>query len=134
MGLVRKPWAVLNMLSQKWIEMTCGITLPEGATIGRRLRIEHYGAIIVHGGAVIGDDCLIRQGVTIGNKGDAGANDAPKLGDRVEVGAGAKLIGDIQIGDDAKIGANAVVTKNVPAGHLAVGVPAAIKPPRQPSA
>jgi len=125
--LVRKPWWLLNALAQKFVEFSCGITLPETATIGRRLQIEHYGAIILHGGVVIGDDCLIRQGVTIGNAGRNAPQGAPKLGNRVEIGAGAKLIGAITVGDDAVIGANAVVISDLPAGCLAVGVPAVIK-------
>ncbi|WP_343683458.1 hypothetical protein [Asticcacaulis sp.] len=129
-GIVRKPWALFNIVMQKLIEMTCGITLPEGAKIGRRLRIEHYGSIIVHGSTIIGNDCLIRQGVTLGNKGDDFPGAAPSLGDRVEIGAGAKLIGNIKVSDDVKIGANAVVTCDLPSGCIAVGVPARIVQPR----
>lgn len=124
--LVRIPYYVLNRLMQKWIEVTCGIHLPEAATIGRRLNIEHFGGIIFHAGVVIGDDVTIRQGVTIGNKGEGDPNHAPRVGNRVDIGAGAKILGGVTIGDDARIGANAVVVKDVPANATAVGVPARI--------
>lgn len=125
--VLRQVWAVLNLFGGKATEMATGIMIPESATIGRRLVIEHFGGIIVHGAAVIGDDCVIRQGVTIGNRNMNEPMAAPLLGNRVNVGAGAKLLGAITIGDDAVIGANAVVVRDVPAGATAVGVPAQIK-------
>jgi serine O-acetyltransferase len=102
------------------------IELPYSAQIGRRLVIEHQGAIVVHGNTRIGDDCIIRQGVTLGNRYMDRPLQAPVLGNRVNVGAGAKILGLVQVGDDAAIGANAVVTKEVPAGRTAVGIPARI--------
>ena len=125
-GLVRKLWALANRIAIKHIEIWAGISIGEGARIGRRLSIEHFGAIIVHGAAVIGNDCLIRQGVTIGNNTENDPDGAPVLGDRVVVGAGAKLLGRISIGDDAVIGAGAVVVRDVPARGTAVGVPARV--------
>ncbi|WP_245412142.1 serine O-acetyltransferase [Methylocella silvestris] len=119
-------WKILNLCLQKMVEVATGITLPEYATIGRRLNIEHFGGIIIHGATVIGDDCVLRQGVTLGNKRNDQPLDAPILGDRVEVGAGAKILGRVRIGNDALIGANAVVLCDVPAGATAVGVPARI--------
>lgn len=127
-SLIRKPWGMLHLLLSKWIEITCGITIGDTARIGRRLVIEHFGGIVIHGHAVIGDDCVIRHGVTIGNKTPDKPLDAPTLGARVNIGAGAKLIGKITIGDDCFIGANAVVLMNVPSGSIAVGVPAVVKP------
>jgi serine O-acetyltransferase len=94
--------------------------------VGRRVIIEHQSGIVIHGDAVIGDDCIIRQGVTIGNRRLNRPLDAPRLGNRVSVGAGAKLLGSIHVGDGAQIGANAVVFEDVPAGAAAVGVPARI--------
>ncbi|OYT85594.1 MAG: serine acetyltransferase [Burkholderiales bacterium PBB6] len=122
--LVRAPWWLMNVVLQKLVEMLCGMTIPESAVIGRRLRIEHFGPVVIHGNARIGDDCLLRQSVTIGNRGDADPTGAPVLGNRVEVGAGAVIIGRIHIGDDARVGANAVVTRDVPAGITVVGIPA----------
>ena len=124
--LVRYPLAVLHLVLAKLAEMLCGVTIGVLARIGRRLVIEHSGAIVVHGLAVIGDDCIIRQGVTIGNRRMDRPLEAPQLGHRVNVGAGAKILGAVRVGDDADIGANAVVITDVPAGALAVGVPARI--------
>lgn len=128
--VVRQLWFVFNRICGKFNEMATGIMLPESAVIGRRLTIEHFGGIIVHGAAVIGDDCVIRQGVTIGNRHMNEPMHAPRLGNGVQVGAGAKLLGAITIGDGATIGANAVVVKDVPAGAVAVGIPAKIRLPR----
>jgi serine O-acetyltransferase len=116
----------LHLVLAKLAEMFCGVTIGVSAKIGRRLIIEHSGAIVVHGNAVIGDDCIIRQGVTIGNQRMDRPFDAPRIGNRVNIGAGAKILGAVQVGDDVDIGANAVVITDVPAGALAVGVPARI--------
>ncbi|MFN4243209.1 MAG: serine O-acetyltransferase [Tepidisphaerales bacterium] len=110
----------------RYVRNTYGIELPYTTVIGRRLRIEHQGSITVHGFARIGDDCILRQGVTIGNRSVHEPLLAPVLGDRVDVGAGAVLVGDIVVGDDARIGANAVVLADVPPGATAVGVPAKV--------
>ena len=103
-----------------------GIELPYTVQLGRRVVIEHQGAIVVHGNCRIGDDCIIRQGVTLGNRRLDEPDAAPILGDGVNIGAGAKILGLVTIGDGAQIGANAVVLRDVPAGALAVGVPANI--------
>jgi len=95
--------------------------------------IEHQGAIVIHGDAEIGDDCIIRQGVTIGNRYLDRPFDAPRLGARVNVGAGAKILGPVSIGDDVRIGANAVVLSDVPSGATAVGVPAVVVADRGPT-
>ncbi len=124
--LVRYPLGALHLVLSKLAEMLCGVTIGVSAKIGRRLVIEHSGAIVVHGHAVLGDDCIIRQGVTIGNRYMNKPLDAPTIGHRVNIGAGAKILGAVFIGDDAEIGANAVVIKDVPAGAVAVGVPARI--------
>lgn len=124
--IVRVPYYILNRLMQKFIEVSCGISLPEATTVGRRLNIEHFGSIIIHGAAVIGDDVIIRQGVTIGNRSESEPGVAPVIGNRVVIGAGAKILGRVHVGDGAVVGANAVVLKDVPAGAFAVGVPARI--------
>jgi serine O-acetyltransferase len=125
LSLVYRVWRTL-------IQIMTGIELHCETRVGRRLLIEHFGGIIVSGDAVIGDDVVIRQGVTIGLR-RTGRRGAPVIGNRVDIGAGAKLLGPIRIGDDAVIGANAVVLSDVPANALAVGVPAVIKPRRSPS-
>ena len=105
---------------------TCfvGIALPRSATIGGGLRIDHFGAIVIGPGVVIGKNCTIRQGVTIGNR--KALDDMPVLGDGVDIGAGAKILGAIRIGNNVKIGANAVVLTDMPGGATAVGIPAKI--------
>ncbi|QHI99973.1 serine acetyltransferase [Xylophilus rhododendri] len=124
--LIRYPLALAHGILAKLAEIFFGITIGVSAKIGRRLVIEHSGAIVVHGNTVIGDDCIIRQGVTIGNRRLDDPFGAPTLGNRVNVGAGAKILGRITIGDGAEIGANAVVIQDVPANAIAVGVPARI--------
>ena len=95
-----------------------------GATIGERCVIQHNGVgVVISDHAVIGNDCMIFQDVTIGVKED-GRTEAPVIGDGVVIGAGAILLGDITIGDGAKIGAGAVVLSDVDPGQTVVGVPA----------
>lgn len=117
-----QPW---QFFVERFVEITTGISLPAQTSIGKGLRIHHFGGIIVHSAAQIGDYCTLYQGVTIGDLGGWGG--VPRLGNRVVIGAGAKLLGDIEVGDHCHIGANAVVRTSVPAGCLAVGVPAVIK-------
>lgn len=124
--LIRIALAIIHLPLYKLAEIICGVTIGVSAKIGKRLVIEHSGSIVIHGNAVIGDDCIIRQGVTIGNKRLDDPFGAPILGNKVNVGAGAKILGRVTIGDGADIGANAVVIKDVPAGAIAVGIPARI--------
>jgi len=123
--LLRLPFSFLYKIYYFWIRLLTGIELPCETKVGRRLRIDHQSDIVVSGDAVIGDDVVIRNGVTIGLK-RAGERSSPVIGNRVDIGAGAKLLGPITVGDDVVIGANAVVLEDVPAGSLAVGVPARI--------
>jgi serine O-acetyltransferase len=94
---------------------------------GERLMLPHPNGVVIHEDAVIGDDCMIMQQVTIGMIREG---EVPTLGNNVYVGAGAKIIGKLSVGDGARIGANAVVTKDVPAGCTAIGIPAQIIPPK----
>jgi len=131
--LLRAPWTIVYMVLNKFIEILCGISIGSAASIGRRFSIEHHGCIVVHGATVIGDDCLIRHGVTLGNTGSDALSGAPRIGDRVQLGAGAKVLGGITVGNDVIIGANAVVVDDVPANSVVGGVPARIlksNPPR----
>ncbi len=125
--ILRKPFSLVYRCLKLLSQILAGIDLPCEATVGRRFRIDHFGGIVISGDAVIGDDCIIRNGVTIGLRR---ANDpgSPVIGNRVEIGAGAKILGRIRIGDDVLIGANAVVIRDVPAGHVAIGIPARIIP------
>ncbi len=125
--LLRAPLSVLYRMMYRRIRNHYGIELPYATELGRNVILEHQHGIVIHGCAKIGDGCIIRQGVTIGNRTLDKPLEAPTLGKNVNVGAGAKVLGGITIGDNAVIGANAVVLKDVPAGALAVGVPAVIK-------
>ncbi len=126
---IRAPFSFLYKLLKFFSEMLLGAELPCEATLGRRFSFEHTGGIVISGDAVFGDDCVIRNGVTVGLK-NRHQRGSPRIGNRVDIGAGAKLLGDIRIGDDVAIGANAVVLCDVPDGCIAVGVPATIKPRR----
>jgi serine O-acetyltransferase len=123
---LRAPFSVLYRALYRFARNFYGIELPYSATIGRRVIFEHQHGIVVHGQTVIGDDCIIRQGVTLGIRDMKKLTEAPVLGRGVNVGAGAVIIGKVNVGDGAAIGANAVVLKDVPAGALATGVPAQI--------
>jgi len=122
---LRSPFSLLYKFMRTAVQILTGIELHCETRIGRRLRIEHFGNIIISGDAVIGDDVIIRQGVTIGLK-RTGERGAPVIGHGVDIGAGAKILGAIRIGDGAVIGANAVVTRDLPAGAVAVGIPARV--------
>jgi serine O-acetyltransferase len=122
--VARAPFTMLYQALYRSMRNIYGIELPYSARVGRRVVIEHQNGIVIHGNAVIGDDCIIRQGVTLGNRTLERPQEAPTLGNRVNVGAGAKIIGAVSVGDDAQIGANAVVHHDVPPGTIAVGIPA----------
>lgn len=101
-----------------------GVDIHPGATLGERLFIDHATGVVIGETAVVGKDCVIFHGVTLGGVAMVKGKRHPTVGDRVMIGAGAKVLGPITIGDDCKIGANAVVTKPLPSGKVAVGVPA----------
>jgi serine O-acetyltransferase len=122
---LRMPFSLLYRILKLLSQILTGIDLPCEVTVGRRLLIEHFGGIIISGDTVLGDDVVIRNGVTIGLK-RTGERGAPVIGNRVDIGTGAKVLGSIRIGDDVIIGANAVVLNDVPSHSLAVGVPARI--------
>lgn len=121
-GLPGQPF---RFFCERFIEITTGISIPAACTIGKGLRIHHFGGIIFHPSAVVGDNCTLYHGVTIGDRGGNGR--AAVIGDNVLIGAGAKIIGEITIGDSCVIGANAVVTKNVPAGSTILGAECRVK-------
>jgi serine O-acetyltransferase len=129
--ILRLPFSFIYKLLKPLSEILTGIELPCEATLGRRFRIDHFGGIVISGDAVFGDDCVIRNGVTVGLR-STGHRGSPVIGDRVDIGAGAKVLGSIRIGNDVDIGANAVVITNVPSNSIAVGVPARILPRRSP--
>lgn len=118
-----------RVLSQTARAVT-GVEIHPGARIGRRLFIDHGMGVVVGETAVVGDDVVLFHGSTLGGRSMRRGKRHPTLGDRVMVGAGAKILGPVWIGDDAQVGANAVVVKDVPNGAVAVGVPATIRMPR----
>jgi len=100
-----------------------GIEIHPGATIGRRFFIDHGMGVVIGETAEIGDDCTLYHGVTLGGTSWEKGKRHPTLGNNVVVGAGAKVLGPIRLGDGARVGSNAVVVKDVPAGGTVVGVP-----------
>lgn len=123
----RGPWAAVR---RKWVvlrhgfwSVVTGADIPLGCTIGGGLLLPHPNGVVIHADVQIGPNCLIFQQVTIGALRAGGV---PRLGGHVDVGAGAKILGAIRIGDDSLVGANAVVLIDVPAGGTAVGIPAAL--------
>lgn len=112
---------ILARMLSNWARFLTGIEIHPGATIGKRLVIDHGMSVVIGETAVIGDDCLIYHEVTLGGKTLDPVKRHPTLGNRVTVGAGAKLIGAIKIGDDVRIGANSVVTQDVANGKVVVG-------------
>ena len=114
-------WHIPARIHSQWTRFWTGIEIHPGATIGRRVVIDHGMGVVIGETAIVGDDVLIYHGVTLGGKVNDRVKRHPTVGNNVLLGAGAKLIGDIEIGDGAMIGANAVVTKNVPAGAVIVG-------------
>ena len=103
-----------------------GVDIHPGATLGKGLFIDHATGVVIGETAEIGDDVTIYHGVTLGGSGNDTGKRHPTIGDRVTIGAGAKVLGAIKIGDDSRIGANAVVVKEVPSSSVVVGVPGQI--------
>jgi serine O-acetyltransferase len=124
--IVRKFLTLIYRCLKLVSQVLTGVDLPCEAIVGRRFKIEHVGGIVVGAGVIFGDDVVIRQGVTVESRrtGDRGV---PVIGNGVDIGAGAKILGPIEIGDNVMIGANAVVIGDVPANSVAVGIPARVR-------
>jgi serine O-acetyltransferase len=110
----------------KFLKLITGIQMPLMTTAGGGLRFFHHDCIIIAGSVKIGRNVSIHQGVTIGRVFAGNKAGVPTIGNNVVIFAGAKILGNIQIGDNAVIGANAVVTKDIPAYAIAAGVPARV--------
>ena len=123
-GLAKRALTRVYWLMFRVAETLTAISISKSVAIGPGLRIWHFGNIFVHPEVVIGANCTLRQGVTIGNRHKEGG--VPKIGDDVEFGAYAQVLGDIRIGNGCKIGAMSLVLRDVPDGATAVGVPARI--------
>ncbi|GEL96162.1 serine O-acetyltransferase EpsC [Cellulomonas composti] len=115
-----------RLLSQ-FVRALTGIEIHPGARLGRRLFIDHGMGVVIGETAEVGDDVVLFHGSTLGGKSMRKGKRHPTLGDHVVVGAGAKILGPVWIGDGVQVGANAVVIHDVPAGAIAVGVPAKIR-------
>ena len=122
--VLRGPARILSQLTR----FLTGIEIHPGATIGRRFFIDHGMGVVIGETAEIGDDVMLYHGVTLGGRTMEQGKRHPTLGNRVTVGAGAKILGPLTIGDDCAVGANAVVTHDVPADSIATGIPAVVRP------
>lgn len=123
---IKRPLLILMVAWQKLIEITTGISLPYKASIGPGLYIGHYGNIILSNKAVIGHNCNLSQGVTIGISGRLPNKGVPVIGNRVYIGVNAVVVGKILVGDDVVIAANSLVTTDVPGHTTVLGVPAKV--------
>ena len=121
-------WGVplLPRVVSQFARWMTGIEIHPGATIGRRFFIDHGMGVVIGETTVIGDDCLIYQGVTLGGTGKEKGKRHPTLGNKVVVGGGAKVLGNIEIGDCVRVGAGSVVLKSVPPHSTVVGIPGRI--------
>jgi len=124
--ILRQFLLVFMYLWRKLIEITTNIYLPWTADIGAGLHIAHFGFLIIHPQTIIGENCSLSQGVTIGIKHGGNYSGVPKIGNRVYLAPNSVIIGGIDVGDDAVIGAGAIVTKPVPPRAIVVGNPAKI--------
>ena len=112
---------ILARMFSNWARFLTGIEIHPGAKIGKRFVIDHGMGVVIGETAIIGDDVLIYHGVTLGGKENSAIDRHPIIGSQVVIGAGAKIIGRIQIGDHCYVGANTVVTKDIPQGSTVVG-------------
>jgi serine O-acetyltransferase len=129
-ALLRKTFSAIYKVLYKIVQILTGIELPCEVQVGRNFVIDHFGGIIISGYAKFGDNCRIRNGVVVGLQ-RATEPCAPQIGDNVDIGAGAKLLGDIKVGSNVVIGANAVVVRDVPDNSVVIGNPAIVKSHRE---
>ena len=122
------PLRLAARLLSQTVRAVTGVEIHPGAQFGRRLFIDHGMGVVIGETAVVGDDVLLFPGVTLGGRAMRDGKRHPTLGDNVTVGAGAKVLGPVEIGSGVQVGANAVVITDVPADHIAVGIPARICP------
>jgi serine O-acetyltransferase len=131
--LAHRMWAKPTLrgparILMQFTRFLTGIEIHPGATIGRRFFIDHGMGVVIGETAEIGDDVMVYHGVTLGGRTMKQVKRHPTIGNRVTIGAGAKVLGPVHIGDDSAIGANAVVTHDVPAESIATGIPAVVRP------
>ncbi|WP_454245651.1 serine O-acetyltransferase [Psychroflexus sp. MBR-150] len=114
------------LIWQKWIEILTGISIPASVNIGQSFYIGHFGNIIINSKCIIGDNCNISQGVTLGVSGQGEKRGTPTLGNNIYIGANVVIAGKINIGNNVIIGANSLVNKSIPNNSIAIGVPAKV--------
>lgn len=122
--LFKRLLLLFSTVWQKWIEISTGISIPYSATIGSGFYIGHFGNIIINPLAIIGDNCNVSQGVTIGVSGVSENRGVPIIGDNVYIGANAVIAGKLKVGDNVVIGANTFVNRDVASNCTVLGVPA----------
>lgn len=127
-ALWKANFRFLARLLSQFSRFLTGVEIHPGAQIGRRFFIDHGMGVVIGETAIIGDDVMIYHGVTLGGTSLNAVKRHPTIGNRVTIGAGAKVLGNIEIGDDSVIGSNAVVVKSAPAGSRLVGIPAKATP------
>ena len=126
-GGLGKPLARLFMT---FVRSVTGVEIHPAAEIGHRFFIDHGMGVVIGETAEVGDDVMLYHGVTLGGRSLERVKRHPTLGSRVTIGAGARVLGPVYIGDDVQIGANSVVVKDIPAGAIATGIPATIRFPQ----
>lgn len=129
-GLWRRGARFVPRAISQAVRFITGIEIHPGAVIGRRLFIDHGMGVVIGETAVVGDDVLIYHGVTLGGTGHDRGKRHPTVGDRVVIGAGAQLLGNIEIGHDSAVGANAVVVRSAGPWTTLTGIPAEGRPRR----
>jgi serine O-acetyltransferase len=130
--LAHRMWAMPTLrgparILMQFTRFLTGIEIHPGATIGRRFFIDHGMGVVIGETTEIGDDVMVYHGVTLGGRTLKQVKRHPTIGNRVTIGAGAKVLGPVHIGDDSAIGANAVVTHDVPSESIATGIPAVVR-------
>ena len=120
-------WRLPARLVSQAARAATGVEIHPGATIGKRLFIDHGMGVVIGETAEVGDDVLLYHGVTLGGRSLDRVKRHPTVGDRVTIGAGARVLGPIRVGPEAQIGANAVVVKDVPPRAVAIGIPAKVR-------
>lgn len=122
----RIPVLFFTLLWQKYIEICTGISIPASARIGHSFYIGHFGGIIINANAIIGNNCNISQGVTIGVSGNEEQRGVPVLGDEIYIGANAVIVGKINIGNNVLVGGCSLVNSSFPDDSVVLGVPAVL--------
>lgn len=129
--LFRRPGTrLLARVLAMFVRSVTGVEIHPGATLGRRFFIDHGMGVVIGETAEVGDDVMLYHGVTLGGRSMEQVKRHPTVGSRVTIGAGARILGPVLIGDDVQIGANSVVVRDVPAGAVATGIPATIRFPK----